>query len=74
MKIAIAAMASLAFATSAIAAVSSAPAEKQPTVNITGQFETAHGGERVAGGYSSRESKNTSKAGSAGGGKQNSWK
>ncbi|MGF6176862.1 hypothetical protein [Ensifer sp. 4252] len=46
MKIVIAALASIAFATSAIAAVPSTPAEKMPIVKTVGQIELAHGGSR----------------------------
>ncbi len=46
MKIIIAAVASLAFATSAIAAVPSTPTEKKPTVKTAGQVELAWGKNR----------------------------
>ena len=46
MKIIIAALASLAFATSAIAAVPSTPTEKKPTVKTAGQVELAWGKNR----------------------------
>lgn len=46
MKIVIAALTSLAFATSATAAVPSAPAEKQSTVKTAGQIELAFGSSR----------------------------
>lgn len=46
MKIAIAALAPLAFATSALAAVPSAPAEKRSAAKVAGQIEFAFGSSR----------------------------
>lgn len=46
MKIVTATLASLAFATSAVAAVPSAPAEKPSTVKTAGQIELAFGPSR----------------------------
>lgn len=79
MKIIIAALASITFATSAIAAVPLAPIKKQIAVKITGQIELAAGGARLAGGFNSRDSRETSKAdkGStdpASAGKKDTWK
>lgn len=46
MKIVIAALASLAFAASAIAAVPSTPVEKKPTIKTVGLPELAYGSAR----------------------------
>ena len=75
MKIITGALASLAFATSAFAAVSSAPAVKQPAIKIAGQIELANGGARDARGYSSRNTKaEKGAADTSATGKKDSWK
>lgn len=76
MKIVIAALASLAFATSAFAAVPSAPAARQSPIKIAGQIELANGGARDVGGYSSRNTSKSDKgaADTSATGKKDSWK
>lgn len=61
-QIIIATLASIAFATSAIAVMPFALIKKQTAVNMTGQIELAAGGACLAGGFNSKDSKNTSKA------------
>ena len=68
MKIVIAALVSLAFATSATAAVPSMPAQKQSTVKTTGHVELALGSSRGLA-ASTRQSNTNSKGGASTGGK-----
>ncbi|KQU97752.1 hypothetical protein GFB56_29485 [Ensifer sp. T173] len=69
MKITIAALASLAFATSAIAAVPSMPAEKQSTVKTAGQIELAFGSSRGLATSTKHGKKSSTKDGAPIGGK-----
>ena len=74
MKIIIAALASLAFASSAIAAVPSMPAEKQSTVKTAGQIELAFGSSRGLAASTKNVNTDPGKKSSAKGGAQTGGK
>jgi hypothetical protein len=68
MKIVIATLASIGFATSAIAAVPSMPAQKQSTIKTAGHVEMVLGSSRGLG-ASTKQSKTSSNGGASTGGK-----